>query len=138
LFGVKFLFWGGIGMATKKAKKVEQITNEGEPREGSGKQKPRRVGRPRVELPAKQAKFLNPGNCRNHLRKALAREFEEITKGFVKAAKAGSVPHVKLATELLKPTRKSPRKQSTAVRILKEWAEAKKKQGIEEKSPDNG
>lgn len=49
---------------------------------------------------------MRPGQCRSHMRQTLAKEFEQIVKGFVEAAKSGSCPHVKLATELLKPVRK--------------------------------
>jgi hypothetical protein len=60
-------------------------------------------------------KYMRPSECRSHMRKTLAKEFDEIVKGFVAAAKKGSCPHVKLATELLKPDRKGPsRKKGTA------------------------
>jgi len=125
-------------MATKKAKqratpltrKGELVANGGGTNETGGEQRTWRTGDGRFagDLPAKQRRLLYPAGCREHLRKALAKEFEEITAGFVKAAKSGSVQHVKLATELLKPNRKgTTRKQSTAARILKEWAEEKKK-----------
>lgn len=66
-----------------------------------------------------KAKYMRPGECRSHMRRTLAKEFEEIVDGFVAAAKKGSCPHVKLATELLKPVRKSPsRKKGTVVKYL--------------------
>lgn len=66
-----------------------------------------------------KAKYMRPGECRSHMRRTLAKEFEEIVDGFVAAAKKGSCPHVKLATELLKPIRKSPsRKKGTVVKYL--------------------
>jgi hypothetical protein len=118
-------------MATKKAaEKSKPVANEGGSNETGREQKTWRTGDGRFagDLPAKQRRLLYPAGCREHLRKALAKEFEEIAAGFVKAAKSGSVPHVKLAAELLKPNRKgTTRKQSTAARILKEWAEEKKK-----------
>ena len=121
-------------MATQRARDRkqggEQVANEGGTNETGGEQKTWRTadGRFAADMPAKQRRLLYPAGCREHLRKALAREFEEIADGFVKAAKSGSVPHVKLAAELLKPTRKGARrKPSTAARILKEWAEEKKK-----------
>lgn len=55
-----------------------------------------------------KAKYMRPTECRSFMRKTLAKEFEEIVKGFIEAAKKGSCPHVKLATELLKPDRKGP------------------------------
>jgi len=114
-------------MTTKRGKR---IANEGGANETGGEQKIWRTedGRFAGDLPAKQRRLLYPAGCREHLRKALARGFEDITKGFVEAAKSGSVPHVKLATELLKPNRKgTTRKKSTVARILKEWAEEQKK-----------
>jgi hypothetical protein len=120
------------GRATKRTGKAERAANEGGTNETGGEQKTWRTGNGRFagDLPAKQRRLLYPAGCREHLRKALAREFEEIAEGFVKAAKSGSVPHLKLATELLKPNRKgTTRRPSTAARILKEWAEEKKKQG---------
>lgn len=57
-------------------------------------------------------RHLRPGECRSHMRRTLAKEFQGIVDGFVEAAKKGSCPHVKLATELLEPIRKSsPRKK---------------------------
>jgi hypothetical protein len=73
-------------------------------------------------------KRLRPSECRSHMRRVLAQEFQGIVDGFVAAAKKGSCPHVKLATELLKPVRKSPsRKKGTATqyyeKIAREWPE---------------
>jgi hypothetical protein len=121
-----------------KAKKGERPANDGGTNETGGEQKSWRTGEGRFagDLPAKQRRLLYPAGCREHLRKALAREFEEIAAGFVKAAKSGSVQHVKLATELLKPNRKgATRKQSTAARILKEWAEEKQRQATKDSAP---
>jgi hypothetical protein len=65
---------------------------------------------------------MKPSQCNAHMRKALAEAFEEITKGFVEAAKKGSCQHVKLATELLRPEQKSAvRKKGTATKFLEEW-----------------
>jgi hypothetical protein len=65
----------------------------------------------------RKAKFMRPSECRSHMRRTLAREFQGIVDGFVEAAKKGSCPHVKLANELLKPIRKGPsRKKGTATR----------------------
>ena len=51
------------------------------------------------------------------MRRTLAKEFQGIVDGFVEAAKKGSCPHVKLATELLKPIRKgTSRKKGTATK----------------------
>ena len=64
-----------------------------------------------------KAKYMRPSECRSHMRRTLAREFQGIVDGFVEAAKKGSCPHVKLATELLKPIRKGPsRKKGTATK----------------------
>jgi hypothetical protein len=66
---------------------------------------------------AGKTKYMRPTQCRSFMRKTLAREFEEIVKGFIAAAKKGSCPHVKLATELLKPERTgSPRKKGSATK----------------------
>jgi hypothetical protein len=68
-----------------------------------------------------QARHLRPSECRSHMRRTLAKEFQGIVDGFVEAAKKGSCPHVKLATELLKPVRKGPsRKKGTATRYLEQ------------------
>ena len=64
---------------------------------------------------------LRPSECRSHMRRTLASEFQGIVDGFVEAAKKGSCPHVKLATELLKPIRKNPsRKKGSLTRVLEE------------------
>jgi hypothetical protein len=66
-----------------------------------------------------KVKYLRPSECRSHMRRTLAKEFQGIVDGFVEAAKKGSCPHVKLATELLKPVRKSSsRKKGTVARDL--------------------
>ena len=64
-----------------------------------------------------KAKYMRPSECRSHMRRTLAKEFQGIVDGFVAAAKKGSCPHVKLATELLKPIRTGPsRKKGTATK----------------------
>lgn len=64
-----------------------------------------------------KTKYMRPTECRSYMRKTLAKEYEEIVKGFIAAAKKGSCPHVKLATELLKPDRQGPsRKKGTATK----------------------
>lgn len=60
-------------------------------------------------------KYMRPSECRTHMRRTLAKEFQGIVDGFVEAAKKGSCSHVKLATELLKPVRRATsRKKGTA------------------------
>jgi hypothetical protein len=62
---------------------------------------------------------MRPGACRAYIRRRLASEFAGIVDGFVKEAKSGSVPHLKLATELLKPVRKgTTRKKGETMRAL--------------------
>jgi hypothetical protein len=76
-----------------------------------------------VKVPVGVAKVkpMRPGECRSHMRRTLAREFEGIVQGFVEAAKKGSCPHVKLANELLKPVRKSPsRRKGSVVKHLEQ------------------
>ena len=51
----------------------------------------------------KENKPLRPSQCRGYMRRKLAQEFGGIVDGFIKGAKSGSCPHVKLATELLEP-----------------------------------
>ena len=76
---------------------------------------------------AQKPKYMRPSECRRHMRKTLAREFENIVDGFVKAAKKGSCQHVKLATELLKSERKViSRKKGSATRY---WEELQKEEG---------
>ena len=62
---------------------------------------------------------LRPTQCREYMRRTLAREYRAIVDGFVKQAKKGSCQHVKLATELLqKPEPGKRRGKGTAVRLL--------------------
>jgi hypothetical protein len=69
-------------------------------------------------------RILRPAGCRSYMRKELAEEFPEIVDGFVEAAKTGSVPHVKLATELLKPTRKgTTRRKGSVAKLLEKLGE---------------
>ncbi len=64
-------------------------------------------------------RLMQPAGCRAYLRRRLAAEFEEIVDGFIKEAKKGSCPHVKLATEFLRPTRKgTTRRKSAATKML--------------------
>jgi hypothetical protein len=78
-----------------------------------------------------KVKYLRPSECRSHMRRTLAKEFQGIVDGFVEAAKKGSCPHVKLATELLKPIRKGPsRKKGTATRY---WEQLDKEQREKER-----
>jgi hypothetical protein len=66
---------------------------------------------------------LTPSQCRSHMRRTLAKEFEDIVNGFVKAAKKGSCPHLKLATELLKPEPRISHKKGPVARLLEELGE---------------
>ncbi len=68
-----------------------------------------------VELTKEEMGLLSPAKCRVYLRRRLAKEFEGITDGFLDAAKMGSCQHLKLATELLGPTRKSKDKPRQTV-----------------------
>jgi hypothetical protein len=62
-----------------------------------------------------EVRYLRPSQCRSLMRKTLAREYQAIVDGFIAAAKKGSCPHVKLATELMRADRKgAPRKKGTA------------------------
>ena len=62
-------------------------------------------------------KYMKPSECRSLMRRTLAKEFQAIVDGFIAAAKKGSCPHVKLATELMRADRKgAPRKKGTATK----------------------
>lgn len=64
-------------------------------------------------------RLMLPAGCRAYIRRRLAKEFPGIVDGFVKEAKKGSCPHVKLATELLRPLRKgTSRRKSEATKLL--------------------
>lgn len=56
------------------------------------------------------------------MRRTLAAEFEGIVSGFVKQAKSGSCPHVKLASEFLEPRRRASRPKSGRAAIAR-WVE---------------
>jgi hypothetical protein len=78
-----------------------------------------------------KVKYMRPSECRSHMRRTLAKEFQGIVDGFVEAAKSGSCPHVKLATELLKPIRTgASRKKGTATRY---WEQLDKRQREKER-----
>ena len=79
------------------------------------------LGRVKEAVGKTKGRYLRPGECRSHMRRTLAKEFQGIVEGFVEAAKKGSCPHVKLATELLKPVRKSPsRKKKTIAQYVEQ------------------
>jgi hypothetical protein len=68
-----------------------------------------------------EQRVMQPAGCRSYMRRRLASVFPEIVDGFVEAAKKGSCPHVKLATELLAPTRKgASRKKDSVAQLLEE------------------
>jgi hypothetical protein len=74
--------------------------------------------------------MMRPARCRSYMRKQLAQAFPGIVDGFVKAAKTGSVPHVKLATELLKPTRKgTTRRKGSVARLLEKLQNERREPG---------
>jgi hypothetical protein len=56
--------------------------------------------------------------CRNYIRGELTEGFPQIVQGFVKAAKSGSVPHVKLATEILQTAAPKKPRRSPAMAAL--------------------
>ena len=70
---------------------------------------------------AKRDRPLRPGQCRDYMRRELAREFRGIVQGFVKSAKAGNCQHVKLATELLKaPPKRRAKGKGTIQQLLEQ------------------
>lgn len=102
-----------------------------------GKRTPR-VCRERVVLvpaPQKEKKPLRPAQCRPHMKKELAHNFREIVSGLVEHAKAGSLQHIKLATELLgvgpeekeKVKRRGPGPLTRVLREIERRDAAKKK-----------
>ncbi len=90
----------------KAAKEAKATNNAGEPVTDG-------------ESPARQ-KRLRPAQCRAYMRRTLAHEFHGIVEGFIKGAKSGSCPHVKLATELLEPPPRKKRVRSGR-RTLERW-----------------
>jgi len=84
-------------------------------RKTGGKTKPKRAAANKSET--QQA--MQPEGCRAMMRSKLAQGFPGIVDGFVEAAKKGGVPHMKLTTELLKPTdEERSQSQGTAERLL--------------------
>ena len=54
---------------------------------------------------------LRPAQCRAHMRREIAKQYRGIVRGVLEAAKKGSCPHVKLATELVeRPARAQARR----------------------------
>ena len=82
---------------------------------------------------AAKARVMRPSECRDHMRRTLAKEFQGIVDGFVKAAKKGSCPHVKLATELLQPPpKRATRRKGSAARFLEKFeTERQEKQRLQ-------
>jgi hypothetical protein len=74
---------------------------------GGGKLKHRAQDGERTRAPAKMERRLPASaGCRAYMRRGLAKEFPGIVDGFVKAAKSGSIRHMRLVTEFLQPTGK--------------------------------
>ena len=64
---------------------------------------------------------LRPSQCREYMRRVLAREFRGIVQGFVQEARSGSCQHVKLATELVTtPPRRQVRRKGTLATLIEE------------------
>lgn len=73
-----------------------------------------------TEAVVKKARTPRPGECRGRMRRAVAKEFDEIVRGFIEAAKKGSCPHVKLATELVsQPGRRRTKRESSLEELLR-------------------
>ena len=113
---------------SKKKVAIKKVAVKPKPKAKAAKA---RAGEGEVET--KQSKrLLQPAGCRSYMRKRLADEFGEIVSGFVEEAKKGSCTHVKLATELLKPTRKGTTRKKGTVRQLAEGWAAREKRDKEE------
>jgi hypothetical protein len=83
----------------------------------------------------KKEKPMRPNQCRNYMRETLTKEFKGIVDGFVEAAKKGSCPHVKLATELLQSSRRPSRKKGP---IAKYWEKLEKERIEKERTEKAG
>jgi len=71
-------------------------------------------------------RLMTATGCREYMRRTLAKEFPGIMNGFVEAAKTGSVPHLKLVTELLRPVRKgTSRAKGPAARFFEKLEKEK-------------
>ncbi len=69
-------------------------------------------------------KPLRPRQCHKYLQKTLASEFPTILSGFIDEARKGGCAHMKLAVELLEPTKdEGRRKKGSAQRLLEELGE---------------
>ena len=68
-------------------------------------------------------KLRTPAQCRRHFQDRIAESIEEIVDGFVKEAKKGSCPHVKLTNEMLEEAieEKAARKKGPGERMVDEW-----------------
>ncbi len=81
-----------------------------------------------VEKKEPKKKVPTPAQCKRIFQKGLAESFEAIVAGFVKEAKKGSCPHVKLANELLETAieEKALQKKGPAERMVEEWIRGEK------------
>ena len=80
--------------------------------------------------PTSEEKPLRPSQCRTYMRRTLAKEFRGIVDGFVKGAQSGSCQHVKLATELLEPQRRTKQPQAQSGRnVLSKWLQELDQEG---------
>lgn len=85
-----------------------------------------------------EVEMLQPGECRRRMRERLAKEFDGILDGFIAAAKKGSCPHVKLATELLREGESRAAAKKGSARLLmekldreeRELAESRRIEGV--------
>ena len=71
---------------------------------------------------------MRPAECRAYMRRTLAERFPEIVDGFVKGAKSGSCPHVKLATEFLE-VRRTAQPAKTGRAVLTKWIDEMERGG---------
>jgi hypothetical protein len=93
---------------------------------GSDKMEQRNVG-----VGEGNKKYMKPSECRSLMRRTLAKEFQAIVDGFISAAKKGSCPHVKLATELMKSDRNgASRKKGTATKYWEMLQKEERGRGV--------
>lgn len=83
-----------------------------------------RPGGGTADEPEEREKPLRPAQCRDYMRRELAREFRGIVRGFVEGAKKGSYQHVKLAAELIDAEPRPRKKGKSSVRRLIEQMES--------------
>ena len=73
-------------------------------------------------------KLRTAAQCRRHFQERISESIEAIVDGFVKEAKKGSCPHVKLTNEMLEAAieERAARKKGPGERMVDEWLRGEK------------